>query len=405
MGRVLPCLTVALLLAGCRERASEDRPRDGGVRGAARGRTSTVRLAPSAQRDGAPPAGAGGVADGGDEQRAPLVVLAGGDVNLGRGAGRRILEDSNYDPFREISPLLEQADLRFVNLESPLSAQKGETQSKTNHLIFTGPPAGANTLARAGIDVVSIANNHAWDYGKKGLFETLANLRRASVAYVGASEERNRQYEPLIVQAKGKSIAIFAVTHIWNQPPFDEHEGQFHVAWARFDVLQDKIKRARREHDIVLVSYHGGGEYLEIPMQWTRAFVTETMRLGVDAIIGHHPHVPHGVGWFGDRPIFYSLGNLVFAMHRDYSWTGTSFMAKLTFHEGRLEVEACPYHILGHTPMLFDGPSRPARERAFKQHLERLSVTVGRTRILEPEQFSCMKLLPPVSKPELRKLP
>jgi poly-gamma-glutamate synthesis protein (capsule biosynthesis protein) len=325
-----------------------------------------------------------------------LVLIAGGDVNLGRGCGQRILKQPDYDPFREVRPLIDGADLRFVNLESQLSDQGGLTQSASNRLVFTGPPGGAETLARARIDVVSLANNHMWDYGKKALLETFDNLERAGVAYVGASREQNAAYEPLIVQKNGWSIAIFAVTQIWSQGAFDVHPGRHHVAWAAFDMLGQKLKKARKEHDLVLVSYHGGGEYVDMPMQWTREFVRAVMAAGADAVIGHHPHVPHGVGWFGDRPAFYSLGNLVFAMHSDHPWTGTSFFARLTFSQNAKPlVEACPYHILGHVPMLFDGKTKAARERTFTQHLKLVSVTVGGTRIGEPGQQSCVVLEPP----------
>jgi poly-gamma-glutamate synthesis protein (capsule biosynthesis protein) len=328
-----------------------------------------------------------------------LVILAGGDVNLARGCGQHILKDASYDPFRVVRPLLASADLRFVNLECQLSDQGGVTQSKVNRLVFTGPPGGAQTLANAGIDVVSLANNHMWDYGKKALLETFDNLERAGVRYVGASRERDQVYEPLIVNKNGWSIAIFAVTHIWNQGAFDRHPGRDHVAWAAFDELGKKLKKARKKHDLVLVSYHGGGEYVDMPMQWTREFVRAVMATGADAVIGHHPHVPHGVGWHGDRPVFYSLGNLVFAMHSDHPWTGTSFFARLTFSRNdKPLVEACPYHILGHVPMLFDGKTKAARERTFTQHLKLVSVTVGGTRIGEPGEHSCVVLEPPEQK-------
>ncbi len=334
-----------------------------------------------------------------DKKADTLVILAGGDVNLGRGAGQEILRDPAYDPFSEVKPLLQTADLRFVNLESQLSDQHGETERPGQHLVFTGPPGGADVLARAGINVVSLANNHAWDYGKKALFETMDNLDRAHVAYAGASREPNQQYRPVVLHVKGWSVALFAVTQIWNQPPIEKHEGRFYVAWASFDALQKALAKARRENDIVLVAYHGGAEYVDMPMQWTRAFVHAVMGAGVDALIGSHPHVPHGVGWTGDRPAFYSLGNLVFAMHSDFPWTGTSFFARLTFHrDGTHQVEACPYFIMGHTPTLFSGKSKPARERAFKAHLSQISVTVGRTQVGDPGEYSCMPLEPPAKR-------
>lgn len=350
---------------------------------------ASAAAVPAPPADAAPPAAA-------EEKKSDrVVVLVGGDVNLGRGAGARIIADPKYAPFREIAPLLASADLRIVNLESQLSEQQGETQHPNNHLVFTGPPGGADVLAQAGIQLVSLANNHAWDYGKDAFFQTIANLERAKVRYAGATREPGRMYEPTLLTIKGFRIAVFAVTDIWNQGPIQEHVARNHVAWAAFKLLEAPLKKARKENDLVLVSYHGGGEYMDVPMQWTRSFVAQVMGAGVDAFFGHHPHVPLGVGWHAGRPAFYSLGNLVFAMHRDYPWTGTSFMARVTFFaDGRREVEACPYSILGHIPTPFGGKTRVPRERAFERHLELLSAATGGTEAGPPGELSCMPISP-----------
>jgi poly-gamma-glutamate capsule biosynthesis protein CapA/YwtB (metallophosphatase superfamily) len=384
--RIALYLTAVLALSGCERRseaAEETKARD-----------APASTLPSITPD------SGTTQEAKAEAKAEhLVVLFGGDVNLGRGAGQKIIADPSYDPFVHIRPLLATADLRMANLESQLSEQGGETQSARNHLVFTGPPGGAGVLSRAGFQAVSFANNHAWDYGKSGFLQTLDALDGAGVAHVGASREVGRAYEPVILNVKGWKVAVFAVTHIWNQGPIQDHEGRHYVAWAAYDRLQKQVKKARLENDLVLVSYHGGGEYMDVPMQWTREFVRAAMAGGVDAFFGHHPHVPLGVGWQKDKPIFYSLGNLVFAMHSDYPWTGTSFMARVTFHaDGRLEAEACPYHILGHQPMPFEGKTKEARERAFVQHLGLVSVATGGTRIGEPGEGSCVALSPPQPK-------
>src|SRR5262245_17956592 len=135
-----------------------------------------------------------------------LVIVAGGDVNFGRECGQEMLANPAYDPFQFVAPLWRDADLTFVNLESQLSDQKGETQSPRNRLIFTGPPGGADVLARAGIDVVSTANNHAWDYGRSALFETIDNLARAGVANVGTGKSFGDAYAPAVLNAQGYSV-------------------------------------------------------------------------------------------------------------------------------------------------------------------------------------------------------
>ena len=116
------------------------------------------------------------------------MLAAGGDVNFGRECGQAILRDISYAPFADLNEAWTSADVRFVNLESQLSDQHGLTQSPTHRLIFTGPPGGADVLANARVSLVSTANNHAWDFGKSALFETIANLERAEIAGNGHIE-------------------------------------------------------------------------------------------------------------------------------------------------------------------------------------------------------------------------
>ncbi len=331
-----------------------------------------------------------------DAERQRLVVVAGGDVSFGRRCGQRILKDPSYNPLAGLTSILRHADLRLVNLESPLSDQGGETQSPRNRLIFTGPPGGAEVLSRAGIDVVNVANNHAWDYGKPAFVETLAHLRQAGVGVVGGSETEGTQYKPLVVHVKGFSIAIFGATQIWNQGPFRAHSGRHYVAWARFDKLGREIVRARLKYDLVFVNYHGGGEYIDIPMQRTRHFVKQVMQAKVDALFGHHPHVVQGVRWFGERPAFYSLGNLVFNLNERYPWTGIGALARLTFaRDAPTRVEICPYRIEGHRPEPLLGDEAQALRSAFRERFEEVSRRVGGTRMAATGRDGCIELAPP----------
>jgi poly-gamma-glutamate synthesis protein (capsule biosynthesis protein) len=313
---------------------------------------------------------------------------------LGRACGQRLLATPDYDPLRGVSRLWADADLRFVNLESGLSEQHGETQSARHGLIFTGPPAGADALLRAGIGVVSTANNHAWDYARRGLFETLANLDRVGVAHAGTGYDEDGAYRPTVLHVRGLTITLFAVTQVWNLGVFVEEEGRHHVAWADLARLKEALLRARADSDFVVLSYHGGEEYIDAPLTKTRNFVTAVMRLGVDLVIGHHPHVPQGVSWDGERPIFYSLGNLVFDGRADLPWTRASFLAKVRLRRGAPpEVFACPYSIDGYEPLAM--PSDDPARAAFARHLRTISATVGGTEIGTPDVLGCLRLMPP----------
>ncbi len=334
-----------------------------------------------------------------------LILAAVGDVNLGRACGQRLLADVNYDPWYGVAPLWADADVRFANLESVLSEQHGETQSPHHALVFSGPPSGAEALARAGIGIVSTANNHAWDYASRGLMETLSNLDRAGVAHAGTGASEAEAYRPAIVHANGLTIAFFAVTQVWNLGVFAQEEARHHVAWADAARLREAFERARAESDFVVVSYHGGEEYKYEPLPKTRAFVEEMLSLGADVVLGHHPHVTQGVAWQGAKPIFYSLGNFLFDGRASLPWTRASFVAKLRFQRGSaVRVSVCPVLIDGYEPRALT-PKDDLARREFERHLRELSDTVGGTGIGGADALGCYALTPPKDVTPLRDRP
>jgi len=406
-------LLFALTLGGCGERGvppsagapkSASLPADAAsalvVTPAVKALAASVGTAPALASTAAP------VAAAAPEPEPSIVLAAGGDVNFGRECGQAILKDVGYAPFAGLSEAWTSADARFVNLESQLSDQGGLTQSPSHRLIFTGPPGGADVLASAKVSLVSTANNHAWDFGKSALFETIANLERAQVPFAGTGRDAEQAYRPVVLRVKDRTIALFAVTHVWNQPPFEAHEGKDFVAWANVDKLKAGIEQARRDYDFVLVSYHGGEEYVDAPVERTRRFAKAVMALGVDAFIGHHPHVPQGVGWSAGRPIVYSLGNLVFAGHDDRPWTKQSFFARITLRKGeRAQLAACPYALDGHRPRSLDKQREALAIERFRLHLLGTSMSVGGSNVEKTDEQGCLRVTekPAVAKPAREK--
>jgi poly-gamma-glutamate synthesis protein (capsule biosynthesis protein) len=332
-------------------------------------------------------------------RRDRLVVIAGGDVFFGRGHGQILLRDPEHDPFRTVQALFATADVRFANLESQLSDQKGETGHPENKLIFTGPPSGADALRRGGMTIVSTANNHMWDYGKAALFETMDNLDRVGVLYVGSGRTRERAYGPVIVEREGFRVAFLAVTDIWNQGPLRVHPGRELVAMAEAEPLAQAVRALRADPtvDTIIVSYHGGSEYMEEPMQTTRAIVHAAVDAGADVIVGHHPHVVQGIGWYRGKPILYSLGNFTMGMHQDHAWSQMGYLARITLRRGAAaEIEACPYRLRGFEPVPLAGdPQRPHYEKHFFTKFERISRQVAGTTIGPVGSDGCAPVTPP----------
>ena len=280
-----------------------------------------------------------------------VTVLAGGDVSLGRQTGQKILAGEIDYPFLNIAETLKSADITFINLESQLADLGGETESPTSEYRFAGPPEGALTLRNAGVDIVSVANNHMWDYGKDRLQETLNNLRLQEVLYVGAGMEPDKVFEPKVLESKGKKIAFLAMTELLNGYE-NIGAGEF-VAFNDEEKLIEAIASIKDSVDWVIVSLHDGVEYAPKPSSRTVKLSHELIDAGADAIIGHHPHVPQrieeyiagssspsfakateGEGTKNQRKgiIFYSLGNFAFWQPFTF-WTQHSFLVKLKLTE------------------------------------------------------------------------
>ena len=250
----------------------------------------------------------------------PVRLLAFGDVNLGRVLGKRIYAGDIDYPFVQMKQLFETADVVFVNLESQLSEQDGETQRPGSNLIFTGPKEGASTLRRSGITVVATANNHAFDYGKEALFQTLDNLDAAGLLHAGTARRSDSLYAPALFTVHGISFALFAVTDIMNTRTGWEP----YVAFADSAQLFPALRAAAQTADAVIVSYHGGEEFAAAPTNRTREFAAAVMRQGAALFLGHHPHVPYGIEKTGKGYVVHSLGNFVFLQPQN-DWAQRSY--------------------------------------------------------------------------------
>lgn len=326
----------------------------------------------------------------------PLVLVAGGDIDLSRGTGQRILRDPSYDPFTEMRPLLSQADLRFANLESPLSDQGGITGSKDNPLVFTGPPQGADVLTRGGFDIVSTANNHAWDYGKRGLEETLANLDRVGIAHAGTDASGRNPWAATVLERRGYKIAFLAVTGIFNDGPAQLPEPRKYIASAHLDSLAREIAAVRNHVDWVVASVHIGEEYADIPIDSFRNVLSGAARFGADVVLGHHPHTPQRIEYHHGRPVVFSLGNFVFHEHSNHPWTGWGYLVRVTLErQNAPRIEVCPYHLLAARPQ----PLTQAQDSAFFAHYDAISKHPAAARVTTRSADGCALMQPPSPAP------
>lgn len=314
-----------------------------------------------------------------------------------------LLRDPDLALFASMEPLFRSADVRFVNLECPISDRGTETVSQHNNLVFNGPPASARVLARAGIDIVSTANNHAWDYGEKGLVETLEWLDKEKVLHVGSGATLERAWEPVMLERSGFRLAFVALNDIWNQPHVPGHSARDHVAGMDQDKLVRIVRelRERRDIDFIAVSYHGGVEYQDEPLARTKDLALAAIDAGADVFLGHHPHVVQGLSFHRNRPIVYSLGNLLMRMTSEHPATEMGLAVRIEFERGNQpRLFACPVRIFGVDPIpLGKDPRRNAYEGMFMQRLQAVTRRVGKA-IVEPfDAEGCARVVPGTESP------
>lgn len=244
-------------------------------------------------------------------------LMAVGDTNLAWEVGRRIVRNGPEAPFARVSDFFAQADLVIANLECSLSKNGAAWPRKAVH--FGAPALGAQALALAGIDVVSVANNHSLDYGRVAFRETLELLDTAGVAHAGGGLDPDAARAPLIVERNGLRIAFLSyVTGFTGPYSFSTRSWEARagapigVAIARAAQIPTDVMAARELADVVVVAIHGDGEFRPRPKLNMKRLAAAAVDAGAALVIGHGAHVLHGFR-AGDHTLkAYGLGNFVF---------------------------------------------------------------------------------------------
>jgi poly-gamma-glutamate synthesis protein (capsule biosynthesis protein) len=213
------------------------------------------------------------------------------------------------DPLALARPLLAAADLAVANLEGQLT---GAPRQNAGYYL-TGEPRHVALLA--GLDLVSLANNHATDNGREGLAESIATLRAAGIRTVGGGLNQAEAQAPAILEQGGLRLGVLAYNFI---PPTLAATAAAAGA-ANYDeaAALAAVRALRPQVDVLVVTPHWGVEYQPRPSSQQRRVARVLVEAGADAVIGHHPHVVQSLEWLereGRRPalVAYSLGNFVF---------------------------------------------------------------------------------------------
>jgi len=266
-------------------------------------------------------------------------LIFAGDIMLSRDVDKKMAAN-NYDyPWSKVGTLIRSADIAFGNLEGPITPGR---DIATSEMVFRADPENAEALARAGFDILSLANNHTMNFGESGMQDTLDYLWDAGVMASGAGQSAVA-YAPVYIERNNIKFAFLSYASEKFMPgSYRAGENEIGVAVMDIEKIRVAMNEAKENADIVIVSMHAGEEYADLPNDEQKEFARAAIDVGADLVIGHHPHVVQPVEKYRGKYIFYSLGNFVF----DQMWsseTRAGLAVKTVFRrEGLNRVEIIP---------------------------------------------------------------
>lgn len=223
-------------------------------------------------------------------------------------------------------------------------------------------PIAAQALKKAGIRVVTLANNHSMDFGPLALRDTLTALNENDILSTGAGMDLADARSPAFLKVKGRTIAFLAYSLTFPLE-FFASAGRPGTAPGYGDFVRSDIEKARRSADLVVVSFHWGAELMTAAKDYQIELGCNAIDWGADLVLGHHPHVLQELQVYQGRLIAYSLGNFVFGSESNR--TNDGMILLLTFQGKSLSrVEVVPLDVnnyrVKYRPRVLRG--KPARE-------------------------------------------
>lgn len=299
----------------------------------------------------------------------PITLSFAGDVLLDSGVGKDIEAHGVSYPFERVASLLAKADLTAVNLETPVSTRGAPFQKQ---FTFRSRPETLQGVADAGIDVVSLANNHTLDYGEEALLDTMDHLQSYRIGYTGAGKNEEEAFTAYYKTIKGKKIAILGLSRVLPDASWFAKKNRAGIAQAYDeDLMMRYVKKAVQSFDYTIVMIHWNKELADYPEEYAKTMARQFIDAGVAAVIGSHSHSLMGIEYYKGSPIYYSLGNFVFTKSSVPKGNET-MIAHLLLDNGNVSSSVTPLKIVAHQPV----PMDDAYNEQLLKKLNRLSYNV-----------------------------
>lgn len=273
-------------------------------------------------------------------------------------------------------------DFFLVNQEFPFSSRGNAAPDK--QYTFRLPPERISIFQEIGIDGVTLANNHALDFGTDALLDSCNLLDQAGIFHTGAGADLESARQPITIQGTEEKIAVIGATRVIPVSSWaagKQHPGM--LAAYDMTVLLEEIQARKQDHDFVIVYIHWGIERDESPQEYQRTMARQMIDAGADLIVGSHPHVLQGIEYYKGKGIVYSLGNFIFG-----SSIPRTTLLEVTWNLSGEEDSLPTLRLIpgtssaGYTRMLTD----TNKQEEFFQYMESISfdVKIGEDGILYP---------------------
>ncbi|GIG66243.1 hypothetical protein Pen01_25380 [Phytomonospora endophytica] len=294
-----------------------------------------------------PPTDSASASSAAPEGPGPATIAIAGDAHfMGRTAALLADPATVFGPVAEV---FTRADFAMLNFETSVT-DSDDAQPKQYK--FKTTPAAYEAVKAAGIDLVSLANNHTLDYGRDGLVDTLDAAEAAGLPVFGAGMDADAALAPHIVDLNGTSVAFIGASQVWELwdtwMATDSKPGIAHVAHE--ERLIQAVENAAEQADVVIMMMHWGTEGDKCPNDEQKDWAKRLSDAGADAIVGTHAHLLQGEGWTGDSYVAYGLGN--FLWYRDNAYSNDTGVLELTVDDGELTGT-------DFVPAFIDGDGRP----------------------------------------------
>ena len=284
-----------------------------------------------------------------------IKILACGDIVIGSN-GNHIISD-------ELKKIITSSDISICNFEAPIKSN-GHPIPKAGPHAYQSKSA-INTIKNCGFDILSLANNHIYDYGETGLKDTLSEITKHGLDYIGAGLSFDEAYELMIKKIDDIKIGFLSFCEA-EFGALMEDEGRGGYAWINHQSVNEIVRKSKQKVDVLILIAHAGEEEVPLPLPEWRTRYRELCDFGVDVIIGHHPHVPQGWEKYNNSLIFYSLGNFYFDWGGFKNRADTSYSVLL-----KLDNEKIDYKIITHKKI--NNCLEIINDESFNAYLDKLN--------------------------------